>query len=95
MAQDLLLKEDGDELLKEDGTSFCIGGLVDYKFSSISRGTDTDCVVRFFTGSGSYVRDTIVETITETLSGVKTDAELVTYYNNKLKDYGEPISQQT
>lgn len=86
--------ETGDNLLKEDGGKLAPGLFVDYKFLVRKRDGDTFCKVLIRTGTGDTSDykggfASVLETIEETISGEQTDAQLRTYYNNKLKDYGD------
>ena len=90
----MILKESGEYILKEDSGKMTPGEFVDFKFRSINRdGVNTDCVVIVRNGTGdtsNYARSGVIGTITETISGDKTDAELISYYKTKAKsDYGD------
>lgn len=89
----MILKEDNSNLLKEDGYVFLDGSFVDYKFKEIKRtAIETSCTIKIYRGTGdtsNYARTALVTTVTDdTHSGSKTDEELITYYNNQLKAYG-------
>jgi hypothetical protein len=67
---------------------------VDFKIKYSVVGTNTDVKIDVYQGSGSpYVRSSLLDTITEQFSGVKTYAELQINYADELTGYGTPEYQ--
>lgn len=94
MALDLLLKEDSGRLLQENSSFLRANSDVNYKINYFSDdGTNTATKITFWQGTTPGA--TLIEIITESLSGSKTYAQVVSNYNTSLKSYGKPISQQT
>ena len=90
---ELLLLENDSVLLKEDDGKLQVRNAVDYKFSFIMRNginTTSKVIIRNGTGGvGEYVRGDVIDNFQEVIAGDKTDAELRTYYNAILPNYGD------